>query len=502
MIERPQQPKRQLYPTIGDDLPDFRAMTMTAQAPEPSWCLSSSGQARELANFRAGALRVSSSVPGHKDHVLHSTNSIRKPDLWGDSGNDKLLDFGALMEGVYEGLPRQVASGWKQPRLTRLSMYHPLEACHVRFHKKQLDDVLNLLCQTFQSMSVQVAAYEESPIAASCWSLDQVEFRVSLWESRDDEQMAVLEVQRRSGDAYHFSCYARSIMALVVDGNSGTSRSTPQLPTFAIPRGACALSGTGMENMRLLRKAEQLVNHAFANGQSANNTLENKSPADEALEIANHLLCGCDRYDARQLGLESLCMLTDPNKAGLDVSAKVSEAILLGDRQSSPYRRMQAVLLPLAVTGSWPGEDSDDSMMIDFGYDDDDGDAVLDKGHPHAFLALQVLCQALQVLSRNVNTAAVRGSMPSFLAEARQLLSGKDLVQELLSMVNDAQAHPHGAFLALRCLTAVCRVLPDVRVAVAKEHETTVNKARQIGVMSHAALEKASQQLLEALYDL
>ena len=76
MIERPQQPKRQLYPTIGDDLPDFRAMMMTAQAPEP-------------------VLRVSSSVPGHKDHVLHSTNSIRKPEFRFDSGNDKLLDLAA-----------------------------------------------------------------------------------------------------------------------------------------------------------------------------------------------------------------------------------------------------------------------------------------------------------------------------------------------------------------------------------------------------------------------
>jgi len=480
MIEHQQQPKRQLYPTIGDDLPDFRAMMMTAQAPEP-------------------VLRVSSSsVAGHKDHVLHSTNKIRKPEFRFDSGNgNKLLErFGPITplpsEGPAGGSPRQVVSGWKQPRLTRLSMYHPLEACHVRFHKKQLDDVLDLLCQTFQSLSVQVAAYEESPIAASCWSLDQVEFHVSLWESRDDEQMAVLEVQRRSGDAYHFSCYARAIMALVVDGNSGTSRSTPQQPTFAIPRGACALSGTGMENTRLLCKAEQLANHAFANGQSASNPRE-RAPY-EALEIANHLLCGCDRYDARQLGLESLCMLTDPNKAGLVVSAKVSEAILLGDRQSSPYRRIQAVLLPLAVTGSWPGEDNDDSMMIDFGYDDDD--VVLDKGHPHAFLALQVLCQALQGLSRKKNT---HGSMPSFLAEARQLLSGKDLVQELLSMVNDAQAHPHRAFLALRGLTAVCRIVPDVRVAVAKEHGATVQEARQIGVMSHAALEMASQQLLEAL---
>ena len=88
---------------------------------------------------------------------------------------------------------------------------------------ERLNAVLDDLRQTFHRLSLQVAAYESSPIAASCWSLDQVEFRVSLWESLEDKQVAVLEVQRRSGDAYIFSRYARFIVALVNGSQSGTS---------------------------------------------------------------------------------------------------------------------------------------------------------------------------------------------------------------------------------------------------------------------------------------
>jgi len=512
-----QQPNRDRT-AGGNDRPDFRAIMITTAQAAPE------------------SVSHTSDAVGPEETVSYS-NDKNKQDF-----RNKITPLSSMGKN----LPLETASGWKHPRLTRPSIYYPLAACHVRFHKERLNTVLDDLRQTFHRLSLQVASYESSPIAASCWSLDQVEFRVSLWESREDKEVAVLEIQRRSGDAYIFSRYARSIVALVNGSRSGVSSASvrsmtkQQLLAFTIPNySACALSSTSMHESTFLPcKTEQLVNYyAFShNGRIHNSsTYENsKNSAEEALGIANHLLCSCDRYDARQLGLESLCMLTDPSKAGLEVSTQVSEAILLakGDHHQqslSSYRRStQAVLLQLAINGSWPGEEdeNDESMTIDNG----NGSVALDKGHPHAFLALRVLSQALQVMSlverdpdsTNKTTPASTGAgmMSQFLVQARLLLSGKDLVQELLSMVRNARPHPHRAFWATQALTAIRRcshttaLLTNstnyninnthnaiVDAATIKEHhmEVAVLEAQQVGATSHAALEVASEQLLEEL---
>merc|ERR1739848_360250 len=81
-----------------------------------------------------------------------------------------------------------------------------------------------------------------------------------------------------------------------------------------------------------------------------------------ALEIAHGLLMK-DRMDARRLGLESLCLLTDPAKTGLVTASMASRVVLLGtardvvDNDSdngaalscdeAPFREIRQVLFSL-----------------------------------------------------------------------------------------------------------------------------------------------------------
>merc|ERR1712003_140269 len=60
-----------------------------------------------------------------------------------------------------------------------------------------------------------------------------------------------------------------------------------------------------------------------------------KSEAENAviaIEIAHGLIMK-DRIDARHLGLESLCLLTDPKKTGLTTAVIASRVVLLGSAQ-------------------------------------------------------------------------------------------------------------------------------------------------------------------------
>ena len=86
-------------------------------------------------------------------------------------------------------------AGWQNAVLTRLGLYHPLEQCRTTFPTSKLPTVLTRLTHAFQVLSLQTG-YHNSPVAADCTAQEQVGFRVSFWESRDDSNSCIVEVQR------------------------------------------------------------------------------------------------------------------------------------------------------------------------------------------------------------------------------------------------------------------------------------------------------------------
>jgi len=135
---------------------------------------------------------------------------------------------------------------------------------------------------------------------------------------------------------------------------------------------------------------------------------DSKSEAENAIiaiEIAHGLVMK-DRIDARLLGLESLCLLTDPKKTGLTTAVIASRAVLLGSAQninsrSSPEEALlcderpfqeirQAVLSLIQFRRIGDSDDCDDDKDLS---EESEHNTVLHN------LALAVLANALDVIA-------------------------------------------------------------------------------------------------------
>jgi hypothetical protein len=336
---------------------------------------------------------------------------------------------------------------WKKegPVLTRMGMYHPLEISHIRFPCDRLSEVLDFLEEVFRALSLRTI-YHDAPLAASCESLEQLELRVSLWKDRKDSAEAVLEVQRVLGDSVLFCMYAKRILNAVRGEKLelAVSRHVP---------------------MPALRKAEYTLQYAMRE------TNISEDPVVSALEIAHNLICA-DRHDARILGLESLCIMTDPGKTGLETAERVARCVLLGEAASQTNHAVLAPIqervLTLTVLGAWPGT------------------SIREAGKRDAYLALVTVANGLRLLAPADLTNALNECVR---------LTGVELVEVLLAKVEEAAHHPHSAYFALEALEALC-ALPAVRGHI---QVPLVKHAQGVGSSSHAALASVSSRVLVAL---
>merc|ERR1712224_616742 len=80
---------------------------------------------------------------------------------------------------------------------------------------------------------------------------------------------------------------------------------------------------------------EAIFSKRFQNMLTLDTAKDSRSEAENAIiaiEIAHGLIMK-DRIDANQLGLESLCLLTDAKKTGLITAVIASRVVLLGSAQ-------------------------------------------------------------------------------------------------------------------------------------------------------------------------
>jgi hypothetical protein len=203
--------------------------------------------------------------------------------------------------------------GWATEKLRPLGIYHPLDPSHVSIPRAQLADALERLSDSFRRLSCHVA-YEESYLSAACHTMEQVQFQVSLYESREDAQMIFLELQRRAGDScIYYQEYVHPILAVV------TGQSMP------VPR-RCSLDRLPAASLDRLAKLAGME----------------EDDVDVAIELTTNLVTS-DRIDARRLGLESLEVMTDLSKTGWSTASKVARSIVLPEDETS--QRLSQVML-------------------------------------------------------------------------------------------------------------------------------------------------------------
>lgn len=345
--------------------------------------------------------------------------------------------------------------GWSQPCLTYPSCFYPLSSNSKNFPAAQLPHVLDRLASVIRMLSL-ATTFHNSPIEATCRSLEQMEFVVSVWSDRTNNNMAIVEIQKVHGNSVTFSHYSRKIMAAIFDP---TAR---EIQTTSTQRAVMPNEEVSDAILRCSSPVEQ-------------------SPVSDALDLTLSLLL-TDRADSQCLGLESLSILTDPTKTGLSVAKDIAKAALLGIHMSDDGTtvagdyRIRDRILYLALLKRWPG-----ARMVNADLHEHD--------KAHSYLAMRIIANALNLLTDPADISAV--------LDAAKEVTGTTLIGVLEDHVWNAWQEPHEAYWATMILNSICLGQPKI------VHDASVMDAIQsaqlVGRYSHAALERAVGGLLMAL---
>ena len=338
-----------------------------------------------------------------------------------------------------------VRNGWQDPRLTSIGTYYPLGPCHRRLPHNRLSSVLSTIVDLFRILSIHVV-YKESPIQASCESMDQVEFEVNVLAGRTDPSEIVIEIERRGGDVFSFHRYAQRITC-ALDGVEPSQDSGQAVPPC-------------FWNRKLVELADTIVP----------TEVEYESHIAEAFKISWDLISN-DRYDARRLGLESLIQITDPNKSSYKVAKAASKCLLLP--KDGEEERVSRRIFEFVCNGDEPSSRNVDG-------------SCLGSDSEFSYMALIVASQTFEIASQSKSI-----HVESFLHACPC-----DLVECILLKMQDFREHPHVCYYAVQSMLALCDCVPSLRSRVCSRD---VEEAQLFGDSCHLALATVSQKLSLAL---
>jgi hypothetical protein len=378
-------------------------------------------------------------------------------------------------------------SNWAPTELRPVPAFYPLERSS-RVVDNELSEVVARVSEANRVLSIH-AIYCNETATASLLTAENVEMQLSLWKT---EGGIAAELQRRKGDSIAFHRYSRYLLDAVVgdfDPSEHVEKHGEQLDVI------------------YSKKIQRLL--SLETGKEPATELEN---AIIAIEIAHGLLMK-DRMDARQLGLESLCLLTDPNKTGSTTALIASRVVLLGTAQDlgseqeddlifdeAPFQEIRQTILSLI-------------QLRRIG-DADEFDTGLSEEEEHITtlhnLALAVLANALDVIENEDDdedlTRMPRARTASeticenFLSDATEVSGDNEIIKTLITELGKAGDKPHNACLSAKCIGSLCRASDKARRR-AKElgAKTVVQTALEVGTRTHLKLEKECEKVITTL---
>lgn len=266
-----------------------------------------------------------------------------------------------------------VANDLAKPPLQELSARSPSQ---IRKDLHSIEAISNRISNACQHLSIQVD-WDNGIPCATLLTMEMVEMVISMYLGGDEggmmlggkqsemvhsipptpgPQVLLIELQRRKGDIVAFYNYRRALLDaaegkfdfVAYDKTDGLEKpggrdrgNQPRAtiinrPTLARPKAMRppSLSANDADTMFASLKKEMDSFDAtdedpFDKKPSADEQNEIVDKALEALNIAASLIKK-DRVDAQRLGMESLVLLTDPLRAGIDTARIASRVVLLG----------------------------------------------------------------------------------------------------------------------------------------------------------------------------
>jgi hypothetical protein len=389
---------------------------------------------------------------------------------------------------------------WYPRRLRPPPAFYPLEKS-TRAVEDFPEAVALRLSECLRTLSVQ-AIYDDDAATASLLTAENVEMHLSLWQTPAgySPQGVLVELQRRKGDSIVFHRYSRMILdSAVAEDEDGISP---------------------LDDMHYSKRAQRLLSVELQNEK-----LQEHENAIIAIEIAHGLLMK-DRLDATQLGLESLCLLTDPRKTGKITALLSAHVVLLGTTQGvgipgmidespdtssnilmneGPFQEIRTAVLNLVqFSRIGSDEDLDEEERMD-----------IDKEHMTILhnLALAVLANALDVIENTDllddepedTKPRARGRTSSSTEVAKEFITkasdpSKDILSTLISELGHASQKPHNATLSAKCIGSLCRASEEARKRAEElGAKQVVQSALEVGVRTHLKLETECKKVRAAL---
>ncbi|KAG7345528.1 hypothetical protein IV203_033059 [Nitzschia inconspicua] len=391
----------------------------------------------------------------------------------------------------------EIQSNWSPRQLRPVPAFYPLERSS-RFVEDDLTVVVSRVSEANRLLSIH-AIYCDETATASLLTAENVEMQLSLWKTSGKHDGIVVEIQRRNGDSLVFHRYSRAILDAAV-GELDIYEHIEQ-------------NGADLDVV-YSKKVQRLL--SLDTSEDGGSETEN---AIIAIEIAHGLLMK-DRMDARQLGLESLCLLTDPKKTGITTALIASRVVLLGTAQDAdspspeeglmfdetPFQEIRQTILSLIQLRRIGEADEFEAQEAET--DEEEHITILHN------LALAVLANALDAIENEDNyddsapeDVPVRGRTETcesiserFLEDAKEISEDREILKTLISELGKANAKPHNACLSAKCIGSLCRASDKAR-SRAKElgAKTVVQTALDVGTRTHLKLEKECDKVLKTL---
>jgi len=381
--------------------------------------------------------------------------------------------------------------------------FYPLERSS-RFVEHDLADVVVRVSEANRLLSIH-AVYCNETATATLLTHENVEMHLSLWKTSGKQEGIVIEIQRRKGDSIAFHRYSRCIL----DAAAGELDIHDHVEK----------NGDDIDAV-FSRKVQRLL--TLETPKDSRSEAEN---AVIAIEIAHGLIMK-DRIDARQLGLESLCLLTDPKKTGPTTALIASRVVLLGSAQvidsdnasapeeallcdETPFQEIRQALLSL-IQFRRIG-DADDFADEEEASEESEYITVLHN------LALAVLANALDVIADEELESSMspdpeevpigRSRLDTsesiserFLEDSLECSDNREIMKTLISELGKAGMKPHNACLSAKCIGSLCRASQKARKR-AKElgAKNVVQTALDVGTRTHLKLERECSKVMSSL---
>jgi hypothetical protein len=412
--------------------------------------MSSSQQYQEATRRKR---KISNSMSSTPNSVARNSNSsIDEPVLRSIS----LLQSDSVIIPSSDCFLKQAPSGqtkkpasWDVSVIPGIPLFYPLEQTRVSISRRESSptEIAKRIVKCLEDLSI-AATYNKDQALALAETMDGVQLHICLFQTREKDTL--VEIQRKSGSSLSFHRHARIILK-------------------------CAVSGDVNEDVN--KRIMPIRRPVLAPPPS-------KSPRkmESALELACSMLKK-DRLDANQLGMESLVFLTDATLCDLNsIALPVSRILLQGgpDRYNNDLHHM---LLNYIQGKNSENDDMDDAR--------DDLVTSNDLEDRHSAImhynALIVLANSLETIG-----SASRSELSTILHDQGL----KDLLTVLVQEVSMAEVHPHNAYQATRCLSALLESSPTTRGMVKEMGATDILSNSHVG---HALLRKESHSILAAL---